>query len=388
VGNFTDGTGWNPRFLLVSVLQFLAYANYNMLQPVLGLYLASLGYSPAFVGLIAGAFGFASVTTRPYIGRGVDAGAAVRTYLAGTTAMAAGTLGYLLSWTPILFISRLVHGTGWAAINTAGPAIALSHAPFGSRGAAIGYFNAFRGITVPLAPAIGLWIADAYGFPAVFLVAGVSVIVATAFVPSLGGLRPQPAPTHDGVVSGLIERRALVPAAVLTLLYCSAPLIFIFMPLFAEEKGINGLPLFYLAAGIVGIGVQPLARITDTRGRGPNIMLGIVLVAASLLVLAAAESLPLLVVGGVLWAGGIALVEPATTALTVDSVPIVRRGAALATYGAAFQVGQGLGGILCGLSISVFGFEYTFVAAALLAASSATLVVGQWSRFMSRDRPY
>jgi MFS family permease len=269
----------------------------------------------------------------------------------------------------VLILSRLIHGTGWAAINTAGPSIALSNAPTDRKGAAIGYFNMFRAVTILLGPALGLWVAEVYGLPAVF--------VPLLRDPDRPQLQAAPA---DG---GLIESRVLIPASIQVLLYCSAPLIFVFMPLVAADRSIEGLPWFYVAAGLTSIAVQPLARLSDTRGRGPSIAAGLTLSAVGLLVLASASELGLLVMGGVLWSGGLALVEPATTALAVESVPLSRRGAALATYGAAFQVGNGAGGVLWGFVIASLGFEWAFLGAVFLAVGGAAVLAMHWRWIMN-----
>jgi MFS family permease len=199
--------------------------------------------------------------------------------------------------------------------------------------------------------------------------------------------RHRPAPQGTADASGLIEGRVLLPAAIQVLLYCSAPLIFVFMPLLASERSIDGLPYFFIAAGVTSIVVQPLARISDTRGRGPSIAVGLTLSAAGLLVLVAAPNIWVLMSGGVLWAAGLALVEPATTALAVESVSISRRGAALATYGAAFQIGNGIGGLLWGFTIAAVGFEWAFVGAVSLVAAGGVLLATRWQSVNRSPQP-
>jgi MFS family permease len=374
--------GWSSGFVLISILQVLVYANYQMLNPVLAVYLTGLGHSAAFVGIVVAAFGVSSVLTRPLVGDAVDRWSSTRTYLIGSAAMAAATLGYLTSQIATLLFSRAVHGVGWAAINTAGPAIAMDHAPDDRKGSAIGYFNAIRAVTIPVAPALGLWISSAYGFPAVFVLA--SGLALAASLLSIRLVRPLSASNPPAVpASRLVERRVLLPALVQVLLYSSAPLVWVFMPLMAIERGIPGLAVFYLVVGITNIFVQPLARLSDTFGRGPNIAIGLAASGLGLITLAFADALGILMLGGICWAAGIALVEPATTALAVESVETSRRGAALATYGAAFQVGNGLGGLVWGAVISSAGFIWAFFGAFAFVLAAIAIVAIRWRSIMA-----
>jgi MFS family permease len=382
--------GWGSSFFLISLLQVFVYANYQMLNPVLAVYLTGIGYTAAFVGIVVAAFGVSSVVSRPLVGSAVDRWSTRGTYLLGSAAMALSTIGYLIPAVPALLVSRAVHGIGWASINTAGPAIAMDNAPVDRKGSAIGYFNSIRAVTIPLAPAVGLWISAAYGFPAVFVIAAILALIAAVFSSRLVAA-PRPPVEAGSPILSLLERRVLLPAAIQVLLYSSAPLVWVFMPLMTLERDIPGLPLFYLVVGITNILVQPLARLSDTFGRGPNIAVGLAASGLGLLGLAGADALAPLLVGGACWAAGIALVEPATTALAVESVEASRRGAALATYGAAFQIGNGLGGLLWGSLIASAGFVWAFVGSVGFVIAAIVLVGLRWRVLMAtsplRSRP-
>ena len=126
--------------------------------------------------------------------------------------------------------------------------------------------------------------------------------------------------------------------------------------------------------------VQPLARISDRVGRGPNIAVGLGAVAAGLLVVLAAGDLLTLILGGAIRSAGAGLVEPACTALALDMAPPHRRGAAMAMYTAAFQVGNAVGALTWGFVIAAAGFEVALAGAVGATLLALVILRLSWSR--------
>lgn len=60
--------------------------------------------------------------------------------------------------------------------------------------------------------------------------------------------------------------------------------------------------------------------------------------------------------------------RPATFALAADRMNPARRGAAFATFQMAYQLANGLGGLLWGVLIQVSGFSLAFAIAILMQA--------------------
>jgi MFS family permease len=348
---------WRPpaAFLVLAGAHLLAYASYNGLTPVLALYLVSAGHDPAFVGLTIATFSVTSVLVRPFAGIIVDRAAKPRVYGVGAVVLGLATLGYLMPGVAAVLGFRFIQGAVWAVINTAAPAMAVELAPDSARGRAIGLLNMVRSLALPIAPPLALGLLAASGFPAVLtLLAGAGVLSAVLVwtVPARA--------RGDGrigrpTLGSLVERTAVLPAGLEALVYATAPLFFAFLPLHAAAIGVGDVAVVYLAAGVTMVMVQPLGRLSDTRGRLPIAGLGFAFAAVALVVLALATNLPGMMLGGVLWAAGASLVEPATTAMAVDRAPAERRGAALATYTSAFQVGNAAGATAWGWLIVVVG---------------------------------
>jgi MFS family permease len=153
-----------------------------------------------------------------------------------------------------------------------------------------------------------------------------------------------------------------------------------FVVLLAQERAIDGLATYFLISGLVLVLVQPLARFSDRVGRGPNMAVGLITVAVALAVALGASDLPTLIVAGALWSAGAGLVEPTATALAIDLAPPDRRGSAMATYTAAFQVGNASGALVWGLVIASIGFEAAFAGAIACIAVALVVLWLTWSR--------
>jgi urea transport system substrate-binding protein len=92
-----------------------------------------------------------------------------------------------------------------------------------------------------------------------------------------------------------------------------------------------------------------------------------------LALIAVATSLPVALAGAVGMGAAFALIYPSLSLVVVDSVPDSRRGAALGTFTAFFDIGIGIGGPLAGLAVSLAGYSAAFWLAS--ACALGTLVV-------------
>jgi MFS family permease len=79
--------------------------------------------------------------------------------------------------------------------------------------------------------------------------------------------------------------------------------------------------------------------------------------------LVVANSLWILLIGGILFALGSALVLPSSMALAIDRAHPGRRGRAMASYSMWFQVGNGLGAAVAGLAADLYGLRAMYVLA-------------------------
>jgi predicted MFS family arabinose efflux permease len=86
--------------------------------------------------------------------------------------------------------------------------------------------------------------------------------------------------------------------------------------------------------------------------------------------IALATSLPLALAGAVAMGAAFALIYPSLSLVVVNSVSETRRGSALGTFTAFFDLGMGLGGPLVGLAASLGGYPAAFWLASVCAVGT------------------
>lgn len=363
------------NYLLVCVSQGLGYSSNMMLTPLLPLYLVGQGFTESFAGVVLGVFNVVSFSTRPLMGRLVDAG-----HLRGVMTMTGALLGlasyaYFLPNAALLFLIRAVHGLGWSGLNVGGGAWVALIAPPQRRAEAISYFTLAQKIGLTVAPALGLFLYYQFGFGVNALLAGSMalsiVLVARLTRPTAPVSRPARASSWR---RSIIEFGALPGAVIMTLVQLNQPLMGAFVPLFAREAGIEHVELFFLMQGAIGIVARAwLGSWADRVGRFPSIVTGLSIQVAGLALMLAAGNLPILVIAGMLYSVGNGMSEPSVYAIVIESSPKERQGAAMATYTMSFQLGAGLGSVIGGLIIEHLRFQaaYSWALVPGLAALAA-----------------
>lgn len=132
-----------------------------------------------------------------------------------------------------------------------------------------------------------------------------------------------------------------------------------------DSRAISWLFSIYVLTNLIGTPV--LAKLSDLFGRRPIYVLSVGLFAAGSLLVAAAPSYALLLIGRAVQGLGAGGVFPVASAVIGDTFPPEQRGGALgligAVFGIAFLAGPILGGVLL-----MFGWEWLFLINLPLAA--------------------
>ena len=91
--------------------------------------------------------------------------------------------------------------------------------------------------------------------------------------------------------------------------------------------------------------------------------------------LAAAQSLPVALLGAAAMGAGFALLFPSLALLVIEAVPETRRGAAMGTFTAFFDIGVGLGAPIAGVAATLGGYGLSFAVAGVLGLGTIALAL-------------
>ncbi len=348
--------------LLAAMLAFgLAHSAYFLLPKFLAVELSA---SASQIGWISSLTWFANVALVAFVGVWIDRRGRLVFAYAGAVLMTLVCVGYLTvtALGPWLSFLRVVHGFAFTLFFVAASTLAADIAPPRKLGQALGLFGAMMVSTNALAPAAGEWIADAFGWTAMF--------AATAAVGALSGVlllavHEHPhgrGPAHK--VPGLrsvFARPGLAPVLVACgLAGVTFGAMFTFHQPYALSLGIERVSDFLVAYAIAAVFVRAvLGGLADRLGRllVTEFSLGAYGLAPIAMVMLGAS--------GFSWIGALlglahGLFYPALNALVIEGAGDDVRGKVMAIYNGSFNVGFSLGSLGLGFVAEAAGYGWVF----------------------------
>lgn len=392
---------------------FLAFFDIFALLPTVAPYVASLGAGAAGIGLVVGAYSAANLPANIVGGILVDRVGRRWVTILGLLGTALAVAGYAAATSVAGFlVVRILHGIAGGILIPAVFAAAGDRARRGTSGRAFGRLGAVIGAAAVVAPAAAGALRQVAGTSAVFLAVAALLVVATlvALIGVVDTAAPRQSP-HPADPRGRGEamrallrlapmRRALLGTVALT---AAVGVLAGFLPGTAEALGAPPatVGLLFTAYALVAAGfmLSPLPARVDTSGADAPLATGLLVLAASLLLIALAPNLVVVVAGSALFGAGYGLIFPAVTAATSISATTATRGRAFGLYNVAFSLGLALGPPLVGALAQALPALHPFVPTALLclAAGVAVMLMARrdpvdapttWARIAEHDEQH
>ena len=357
---------WGRDFTLLLAVNVLLYTAFQMLTPTLPLYVLSLGGGTAAAGLMIGLFTGAAVLIRPFAGWALDAYGRRLLLLLGLAAFLLASAAYgWFATVALLIVLRPLHGLGFGVFTVSSGALGADLTPKERLGEGMGLIGVTWSLSMATGPPLGLAIVHRYGFEPLFPVA--AAITAGALVLALFLHYPRLTHTrHPFSFAGMFDRAALFPATVTLLLTTSYGLLIAFVTVYAKQRGIPNMGLFFAVYAVVLTGSRMfIGRASDRFGFWTVTLAGFVLVTASLIELSLARTMAGFLMAGVLYALGFGATQPSLLALVVTTLPASRRGAANAVFLNAWDIGITLGSIGGGILAAYLSFSRLYLLAVI-----------------------
>jgi MFS family permease len=328
--------------------------------PVLPHYVKGpLDYSSVAVGFVIGAFAFTALASRPVAGHFADArGRRPVVAIGALLAAIGGALYFVPAGLPGLIVARLVLGAGEGTVFTAGATWVVDLAPTGRRARVIGLYGLAVWGGLSLGPLIGSALFDAGHFDAVWAFCAIS--------PGIGALValivPDPfRPTERSRRRQLIVRESVRPGIALSLATFGYAAMASFIVLDLNSKHIGHGAAAFAAFATTVVVTRLLGGDLPDRIGPVRCAAGAATVSAvGLALIALADSLAVALAGAVGMGLAFALIYPSLSLIVVNGVADSRRGSALGTFTAFFDIGFAVGGPLTGLAASLGGYSAAF----------------------------
>ncbi|HJP41171.1 MAG TPA: MFS transporter [Dehalococcoidia bacterium] len=345
---------------------------------------SSLASEPDWVvGIVVGALGISGMISRPLIGIWVDTGGRERWAGIGGMGTAVAFVGYGLSLDPWVMLGfRLLHGVAMALFTTALLAMVAGLIPERQRGVGVGLYQSGNAAAQLYSAPLAVWLATQTSFEVAFLAGALAAGLAFG----VGAIvRDREPPGTKAYVPWSqrewVSRSALMPALVFLTMTTTVGAVVAFLPLFAEERDLGNPGLYYTVWGAALFATRFFAGAAGDRfGRKTVMVPSLLGGAVGLFLLAATETGCLMLLSGAI--AGVALggVQVSVVALVVDRAPADARGAAMATYTLAWDIGAVVGGVLLGFIINATSYSLGFALVGILPLGGMVLYVLRISR--------
>ena len=361
------------------------------------LFLASLGISPAAIGLVYNIRNVVQTFLRLFAGGLSDALGRRRVIMAGLALITLVPFMYAAStdlWLPLA--AMFVSGVGQSIFFPPVESYASSLYPPEQAGKAMGRFHTSWAMSSVLGPAAGGFLALAYpDYRSLFLLAGVvtgtSLIIFRVMAGGGGPERVKPV-SAGALIRGFpatlqrMSRNRRVVAGSLSVFvhaFCHWG-IPAYLPLYAAGLGLNeaAIGLALTANALVYGAAMPLVgSVSDRIGRFPPVIVGVAGSVAVFALFPSATSVYTLVATNAALGLCAALEFPISQALTMEALPEEERGTAAGVWGMMMNLGGTLG--LFGMSfiVSTMPLESVFYFCAVFSLISAVVLVAMWGYF-------
>jgi MFS family permease len=370
------------RFVLLVASGTGYFAAQGTVFPLLPRYIErELGGGDVAVGVATGVFALGAVIIRPLAGLAGDRFGRRTLVLVGATTYAVSVLLYApaaeAGGVALLLLPRILSGLSGGMIYVGQATMATELAPPARRGEAVSYYSVavFGGLA--LGPIVGELALDASGFSGAFLVAvgfaAASALLAlglpetrTPIAADLGAVTPRPRLLHPA---------ALRSGAVLFLGGFTAVGFFTFMPLHAEDLGVDDVGPIYTTYAVATMAMRVGgARLPDRLSRHT---LGVVALVGTALaggLLGVWREPAALYVAPVVLAVGMAFLFPTFVLAGIDAAPASERASVVGTTTAFNDLANGIGGLLLGVVASLSGYPEAFLVAGALSIAGLVLL--------------
>jgi predicted MFS family arabinose efflux permease len=342
------------------------------------------GASEAELGLALGAYALPIVLLSLPLGRAADVVGRRPLLLGGLVLTAAGSVLIAVPESlPPLIAGRAIQGVGAAASWIAALAVVSDLAPPGRKGESIGFALAANSVGAIGGPALGGISGGviSFEFPFLFVASlGIGLAAAGAFVLPRGAReRRGSRQTRVRDVFRLASSRPVVPATISVIAGATAlGVVEVAAPLDADQRlGLSAAAIGAVFAATIALDAvaAPIAgRASDRTGRVPISLLGLMLLAASLALLALLPGVAGFAIGLSVFGIGSSTMFASAVPWLDDAFGHLDKGFAYGFLNLIYSVGYSVGPIAAGVVLQASGADLTyFLAAALILAVAAVM---------------
>ena len=381
---------FNRELASVIAIVSLSVMGMSVLQPVLPLYLDSIGVSPTVLGLMFSVGMLGMVFGESSAGWLADKIGVKIPFGIGTLVCIPPILGFVFTRNiPFIFAIFLFWGIVRAAVFGPGRGFIGVTVPFSQKATFMAIYAASMSVSRSLGSFIGGFIGDHLGFDwnfyvsaGIMLLGGALVVFGLRSIPTGKPGLPAPAIAAGGVKSAgaPYRSRAFISQCIIAAFcWASIGVVAPFLPLLAvavAKISTTEVGILFTIGALVGAALLiPMGRLSDRTNKKTMMMAGLLVIAAGLAGIALAKNYPGFIAAVVAQSVGTAIFGPAAVALLSETVPSNWQNTAMGIYGGCEDIGVVAGSALGGLVWSSLGPQSAFLLAGMTPAILGAVAV-------------
>lgn len=376
--NITDnGTKiWNPVYTRVFCTNALLFLGMQMVNTLVAKYADYLGATATIVGLVSSLFALTALIFKVVSGPAIDSFNRKNILVAAIFVITISFFGFSISNNiEMLFVFRLLQGCGQAFTATCCLALAADSLPADKFGTGIGTFTLAQAACQAIGPTVGLTLAQYIGYKPTFAIAACCTMCGVLMAATIR-TPVKIAKKFKISIKNIAAREAMLPAVLLFFLQMTFGNINSFLVIFANNKGVMNIGLFFTVYAITMLFAPvTIGRLSDRWGITRAILPAMGLFAVSFLIISVSGTLPMFLLAAVTAAFGYGAAQPAVQTLCMKCVPESRRGAASSTSYIGQDLGNLAGPIIAGMIAERAGYVVMWRAMVIPIAVSVILVM-------------
>lgn len=374
---------WNKTFVLCLVNNFFLFVYYFALLAVLPIYIMKdLNGSIEEAGLALTLFLVSSIAVRPFSGLLIQKIGKKLAFRGSEFFFALFAISYIWidsMWS--LLLVRFLHGIWFSVLTTVTVPVASDFIPEERKGEGIGYFVMSTNLGVVFGPLLALTTIQLTSFKTLFAILAATIALGFVFCLLVQvkdeAIKPiQPTSTKNRLkLTDIIETRVIAVGIVACLVAISYSSVTSFITAYTEAHNLLAYTsIFFIVFAVSMIVVRPLVgKMYDRKGPSSVIYPSFIFFAIGLILVSLTHTKWLLWASAVFVGIGYGTLFPCLQTIAIQTVGRERMGHAISTFFTLFDIGLALGSVIMGLLIAQIGFQWTYIACAVLVCANIFL---------------
>ncbi|NLA88095.1 MAG: MFS transporter [Clostridiales bacterium] len=301
-----------------------------MMNALIPKYAYSLGANAAVVGVVSSMFAVTALIIRPVAGPAMDYYSKSRLLTASVSMLAVAFVVYGLSKdVTVMIIARLLHGLGIGVAVPLSLAMATNALPERKMVSGIGMYSLGAAVATAVGPWLGLKLMELLGYNNTFFILAAWLVLCVLLTLRLKSYTPVRHSPFRIKLERVFVTDVIIPTIIIFFITFAFSSINSFIVIYAGLMNIDQIGLYFTAYAISLLISRPISgAVADKYGTDKTIIPGLLIFAASFIIISYARTLPMFIFAGVLCAFGYGVCVPTLQALCMLLVPKQRRGAA------------------------------------------------------------